>query len=234
MIVTHRGPTPNAGTFHQAGAVMAGMPVDYSAAYREMGDDELLALVADGRSSFQADAWTAIENELAARRLTVAEQTSSPTVSIADVRKEDTRAGMGGWLVIFTLWALLYLLGGLALLVYMAGSAGVSLFWAVYGSAAVTMVPRGLFLMWRRDTRSRTFWLRVLAGLTLLHGGLFMLSVFNGSVTAWTAIAFAQVPAWWAYWARSRRVEEIFAERIASANGGGSDCVANATETSAF
>src|SRR6185437_14738329 len=104
-------------------------------------DDELLALVADGRSSFQADAWTAIENELAARRLTVAEQTSSPTVSIADVRKEDTRAGMGGWLVIFTLWALLYLLGGLALLVYMAGSTGNSLFEVVYAVAVVAVFP---------------------------------------------------------------------------------------------
>jgi len=191
---------------------MAGMPVDYSAAYREMGDDELLALVADGRSSFQADAWTAIENELAARRLTVAEQMSSPTVSIADLRKEDTHAGMGGWLVIFTLWALLYLLGSLALLVYMAGSTGNSLFEVVYAVAVVTVFPPGLIRVWKRDTRARAYWWRVLGGLTLLHGGLVVLAVFNDSLTRDIASLFAQVAVWWAYWMQSRRVKETFSD----------------------
>lgn len=60
---------------------MAEMPGDSTASYREMGDDELLALAADGRSSFEPKAWQAIETELAARSLSGDRHSSSLGVS---------------------------------------------------------------------------------------------------------------------------------------------------------
>jgi hypothetical protein len=186
--------------------------------YQNTSDDDLVELASAPEANFNADAWRALQDEVAARGLARSGSGASGTQVASGAADPSTLVGLRGWLAVFMAYAIL-VAGSFALGFTIVGGHVLSI-GGLFVNGFLVLTAIGIALIVYRKPIAPTFWTLMEVAQVAFIIVLAIAGVFSGlrlvGQLVWPI-------AWIIYWQNSRRVRATFSAASSNAGAGAAE-----------